>query len=318
MFRERPVCELLRRTYINGVTFRLEAGAPLDSELRRVAGAELDAALADLENDELSCDERVHETRKHIKKLRALLALVRARIGQPTFRRLDDALRNVAHGLGGLRERAALRESLDALLERGGHPGLADLRAHIAGDPQPVLGTEALLDAAEGLRRIRAMLDDVALDVRGWDDLAEDFRRTYKAGRKALARALEQPDAERLHALRRHAKRHQHQLTLLEAIWPGPLGALRKELSTLGDELGDHHDLALLVEHVSQLELPEALAPLRGRFEALAAERSRELEALALARAARLFAERARRLSRRFGAYFSLWQREAQSGATIS
>jgi CHAD domain-containing protein len=273
--------------------------------------AELDAALGDLDSRELGFDDRIHECRKSIKRLRALLELVQRPIGRAAFQRCDSSLRDVAHALGPLRERAALDERLDALEERlGSEADFSPLRSLIAPKSlqAPEQGARTLEAAKADLKLIRGRLEALVVDGNDWDVIADDFRRTYAAGRKAHRHAGLVPGPEQLHALRRRAKRHQHQLALLEPIWPGPIKARRHELATLGEELGEHHDLALLEATLERSSIPPALSAARVRLLSQIARRSRELETSALGLAARVYAERPSRLSDRFGAYFGIWR----------
>jgi hypothetical protein len=111
-------------------------------------------------------------------------------------------------------------------------------------------------------------------------------------------------DAELLHEFRTPAKRHLHHVRLLELSWPGPLGSVRQELSRLGDVLGDHHDLSLLAAEVRlrpELEVEAAALLPHAR------ERLSDLEQEGFALGQRLFAEKPKAASRRFGAYFRAW-----------
>ena len=59
--------------------FRLSPGRPLPDEVRRVARGRIDHALDELRGKSDSTrEEAVHEARKDMKKLRALLRLVRS------------------------------------------------------------------------------------------------------------------------------------------------------------------------------------------------------------------------------------------------
>ena len=302
------------------MTFRLEQKSPLGSEVARAALAEIDAAIHDLGASELSFDERVHETRKHVKRLRAQLELVRRAVDRPSFEQRDSALRDVAHALGPLRERAAQDECLEALArETPQDDDVARLRELTSPPPNHSAGErEHFLERPRSaLLSLRKEIEALSIDGDDWAAIAEDFQRTYAAGRKAHRHATYRPGAEELHGLRRRAKRHQYQLALIETIWPGPIKARRDELATLGDELGEHHDLSLLQATLESASLPPALGTARRRLLSRIAARSRWLEASTLALAARLFAERPRRLSNRFGDYFRAW-REAPQSAVVS
>jgi CHAD domain-containing protein len=295
------------------MSFRLEGHKPLGSELRSVLRAEIEAARRDLDEDGLSIDDRVHETRKRIKKLRAGLALVRSEIGR-AFEQYDEALREVAHLLAPLRERAALGECLAALEKHASGADLAALTPLIV--PQtasPGGDVERLTTAAkQALTEIRHRLKKLSVGD-GWHVVAADFEATYKGARKAARRARARPGSQEFHTLRRRAKKHQHQLGLLDAGQPEPIESRRRDLAALGDELGDHHDLGLLEARLAGLELPAALEPARVRLLSEIARLSDELAQSALARSARLFAEPSDRYSERFARYFKARRRDLKA-----
>jgi hypothetical protein len=96
----------------------LLAGEPLADGLRRMAVAQLDLAIELLGG---GADERaVHETRKAIKRLRALLRVLRGELGERAYERENAALRGIARSLSQARDTAVMLATLDALIER--HP----------------------------------------------------------------------------------------------------------------------------------------------------------------------------------------------------
>ncbi|MBC8129586.1 MAG: CHAD domain-containing protein, partial [Rhizobiaceae bacterium] len=100
------------------MSYRIDPGAPLDAETRRVFTEQLDKATAELSAPASGPDgdlhEAIHDARKRLKKLRGLLRLVRP--GHERFYRTEnERLRDIARTLSAVRDRTALIESLDAL-----------------------------------------------------------------------------------------------------------------------------------------------------------------------------------------------------------
>jgi CHAD domain-containing protein len=62
----------------------------------------------------------VHDTRKALKRLRALLRLLEPELGARTRAREDNTLRQIGRSLSGARDAEVLLHTLDALIER--HP----------------------------------------------------------------------------------------------------------------------------------------------------------------------------------------------------
>jgi len=95
------------------MSFRLKHRRSIGRELERLVRKELRAAIARLEEgppDEAS----VHEARKSVKKVRAIVKLLRAPLG-PRYAAENKRLRAVARRLSQLRDADASLETLDAL-----------------------------------------------------------------------------------------------------------------------------------------------------------------------------------------------------------
>src|SRR5918997_4732474 len=108
-------------------TYRLSPGEPLPDEIRRVARGRIDHALDELRGKSDSTrEEAVHEARKDMKKLRALLRLVRGDLGDRVYRRENQCFRDTARELSGMRDADVMLATLGDLEARYGElPGAA-------------------------------------------------------------------------------------------------------------------------------------------------------------------------------------------------
>src|SRR3954471_24540286 len=96
--------------------FRIAPGEPVPDEVRRLAIGRIDDALDELRGvSDSSRAEAVHEARKDLKKLRALLRLARGELGERTFARENACFRDAASELGGARDADAMLETLGGL-----------------------------------------------------------------------------------------------------------------------------------------------------------------------------------------------------------
>lgn len=262
-------------------------------------------------------DYRVHEARKHLKRLRAVFALAEGSADARELQRAVRATRRAARALAPLRGQAALVEALEAL-RADERAGIDDATFERIRERLPVPGASPaawevhaeLTAARKLLERAREALQRIDFHGSGWQTLEPGFRHTYRRARRNYERAAQQPAAELLHTFRIPAKRHFYQVQLFEPLWPELLQAHRKELSRLGDLLGEHHDLSLLGPELARRGVDAAdLAALRPLLD----RRSRALTDQALALGGLLFAERPRAIARRFGAYFEAARRRSVS-----
>jgi len=104
----------------------LLAGEPLRTGLARMADEQLDLAIEQLSetNGAGPPEQAVHETRKALKRLRAILRLLEGALGKEAVAAETAALREVASELSGARDAEVMLATLDALVGR--HPRRLD------------------------------------------------------------------------------------------------------------------------------------------------------------------------------------------------
>jgi CHAD domain-containing protein len=140
-----------------------------------------------------------------------------------------------------------------------------------------------------------------------WVTVAGGVGATYGRGRRELQAAIAQPTPERFHAWRKRVKYLRHQMEILSPLWWEVVGGLASSLDSLGEALGEAHDLAELTRLVTTI--PD-LAPdpdERSLLVGLALNRRLELEGAARVSGARIYAESPDQFTRRLGAYWQAW-----------
>jgi CHAD domain-containing protein len=266
--------------------FRLKTDEGIPDGVRRIARGRIDHAIDALGD---ASEEGVHDARKDMKKLRALLRLVRGEIGDKVFRREADTFRDAARELSGVRD-------ADVMLAT-----LADLEERYEADVGPVrqaveahrlrTGGGGRRQAAETaiaiLTEARGRVDDWPLERDGFEALEDGLRRTYRRGRRDWRAALEGPSDENLHEWRKRVKDLWYHCSILQESWKPVMTALADEAHELSDRLGDDHDLAVLLDFGA-----ESLEPLID-------ERRAELQEQAFAYGSRLYADKPKAFVRR-------------------
>ena len=208
-------------------------------------------------------DETVHEVRKSLKRLRALLRLVRHALGPEEYRRENAALRDAARPLAEVRDAKVFVGTIEALAGRRSPRGpvarqlapVADrLTARHRELAERVLGTERALEAvAATLAAVGARAERWTLpEGHGWKLLKPGFERAYRRGQRALTRARREVTSEALHEWRKEAKYFLYQLQIIEPAWTGPERLLARRLDRLADLLGEDHDLAVVRAMVTE------------------------------------------------------------------
>jgi CHAD domain-containing protein len=308
------------------MSYEFQTGESVQEGIRRIAHEQLGRAIANLAPTSVHGDEAIHEARKSLKRLRALLRLARGELGEEIYRRNNECMRNAARELAGLRDAAALREALDELLQwlgsrapRSRFKPIATWLASRHADHFEDRGMQLveLTSNVHGrLRILDAEVDDWPRHRDGWRTLSAGLRRVFLRGRREYAEVLWLPTDEALHCWRKRVKylRYHHQL--LQPIWPEIMDAAIDQADELGELLGKDHDLALLAAACTcgngNAGHPSTLRALNRRI----AERRLELQARCRVLGQRIYTERPKDFVRRLRGYWDSWSEEQIRAST--
>jgi CHAD domain-containing protein len=275
------------------------------SELKRKTLEQIDLAIALLEGpreaprallegrQEAPPESTIHETRKALKRARALVRLQRSALGPKRFKRNNAALRQAGQRLATARDAEVVVDALQALSER--HPkrlaksaGVARLRARLQAERE-----QAQVHTQPGAHVRGVVLDELRatrLDLERWEPSQSDRKTArvglhdiYRQGRQRRRRALKAKSSASLHDWRKRAKDLRYCAEALE------LRTLAKRADRLGETIGEEHDLWLLEQclgrerkcfkgdRAARKELGRQIARRRRRLRRRAFELGREL-----------------------------------------
>lgn len=286
------------------MAFRFKLGEPFDEGARRIAVEQIERAQ-DLLKESGDHAVTIHETRKSLKRLRALLRLVRPAMGESAFRDENAKLRDIGLSLSGARDRFVLLETLNKLEASTGfgRRGLAETLRQAIGAANGEGAPLTMQQAYDCLADARKRLAKLQLSGSGFEVVGPGLERSYRRARRAFTEAYEKPSDEAFHEWRKGAQAHWRQMTLLARAWPDNLGARALEARTLSQILGDDHDLALLgaFARSDAAGFSEEQVAL---VEKSVGRRQSELRATARPRGERLFAPSPKRLRRAIATYW--------------
>lgn len=255
-----------------------------------------------------STNNVVHEARRELKKLRALLRLMRPHWEEEAFRAENAALRDAGRRLAPLRDAwvhltlieslaqerkgDAVSRALELAIDRFRERYDETLRGH---SPERLFPEVA--EAVKAAAQRAANWPEPDADPFAW--CAGGYRESYRRGRSRLAWALSHPSAVNLHELRKSSKDLRYQLEFLAAANRRPFGRIVASLHKLTDFLGKNHDLAVLRESLQAL-MAEALShrQLLALHESLEAQHRASLDG-ALTLGVRFFAAKPKRFAER-------------------
>ncbi len=292
------------------MAYKLDKSYPLKKSITTVAIEEIEGCLDSLES--LNVHEAIHDIRKRLKKLRALVRLVRDELGEDNYKSINIFFRDLGRELSDLRDLTAYMETVELLRSRyGDHIYVNFFNSIIREVKKERDELEAKL-RAEGFfsNHLMEKLSYARKEMIKWPVESDSIRiilpsieRVYKRGRKAMNNAYDNPEKEIFHEWRKRVKYLWYQTLLLQETWPEMFETLEQEIHLLADYLGDDHDLMELndklkldgfnLEDGNQKELVHALVQ----------EYSEHLRENAKTKGELIYAEKPGRFTDRIGKY---------------
>jgi CHAD domain-containing protein len=240
--------------------YRLHLGEHIPDGVRRIARGQLDYASEQLEkSSDRKIGEAVHETRKSLKRLRALVRAARAPLGDTRYRRENADFRETGRLLSGARDSKVLIDTLDTLNERAADEispeNTAELRSIMEADHERALGAlkddKAVVNSSLAkLKAARRRTARWTFEADGFDVLMPGIERIYRRGRNRMRAAVDEPNPENLHEWRKRVKDLWHAAQIARSASPKQLKKFGKRAHRLSDLLGDDHDLVVLRDYI--------------------------------------------------------------------
>jgi hypothetical protein len=297
------------------MTYRFKLHEPIAKGVSRIGLEQIDIAEARLASSE-DIPTAIHDARRCLKRLRALLRLIRPALAESLYRRETRRIAGIGQVLAGARDRHVMQQTLAKLeqrfadaLPKGAAARLRRLMANGAGSQSKRAGAQERRQALAELNRARTFFANAGRRPIAFEQLADGLERAYRKARRAHKHAYRDASDEAFHAWRKTVQQHWRHMQLLSRGWPEILDARAGEAKELSRLVGEDHDLAVLVAFAEARigrTLPADDAAAIARI-----SRACQVEIRALARphAERLFAEPADELKDRIGLYWASAQR---------
>lgn len=228
---------------------RLHTDESLGVGVLRVAEDLIDSIVGSGQHPEQEEGEYIHHVRTAIKRLRALLRLIRPVVGEQFFNRENARLRKAGRRLAVARDAEVARETLKTL-SVAGEPEKKAVAAALAGLESK---TQPGIDIGEALREVKADLEQTKRNlqrlqlVKGeWEVVEAGLQDVYRQSRKRMNTALQDGGDEAFHKWRIRVKNLFYELELLEPVWPKRMDKMTSRLAKLQDKIGLDHDIAVL------------------------------------------------------------------------
>jgi CHAD domain-containing protein len=257
--------------------------------------------------------ERVHEARKQLKQVRALLRLIRPEAGRKRTSRVDRRLRQVTRALSGIRDATVLLQTLLEMRRPAdlSPASLARLRSALEVRQKRTYARN--LATPRHRKRLSEVLRQADRQVMGWSSIhagwqaiGPGLRVVYGSARAAAAR-VKVSDDETLHEARKRAKDLLHVLEFLRRIRPRDMEAQIRGVHQLTDLLGKDHDLAVLQVTAGKPLGRHLTSPELRRLLTMIARRRRSLQHRSFAICRSVYASSEAAFVKRIHGYWRRW-----------
>jgi len=287
------------------MAFRLRQGASISDEVRRIVLKQLEAAISELHSvGDPQSDDAVHDARRRVKKIRAIIRLVRPVLDKE-YRAVDRDLSTVSRLLAPVADGRGIVETLTEIEHR--YPASLSKRA-LAAARKGVLRNGARADrdahargilkiAAGTLRSERSRVKRWRVRGEGFSAIAPGLEESYRRARRMMLVTWSKPKPSHFHTWRRYVKDHWFHIRLLEGHCANHLVAYERRIEALDGILGEYHNVILLRDLLvtdASLRREESARCLR-----VVARYQRVLRRHAEILGARIYTERPRRFVRR-------------------
>lgn len=306
--------------------YELSKNESIAENIRRMWSQELSVAIETLENSGNEPDKAIHDVRKSIKKIRAVLRLVKHDMGKEMFGKENIRYRNIGHLLSHVRDATVMIKTLYKLRETNRRviPRVAytnaqkklsarqvEISKHFFEDNQSIA---AVLTA---LREAQQQQPQVSVSKESFSVFAVNIHQIYKRGKKAYAHASKQPSIDSFHELRKEVKVLWYHTRILKPAWPSIMESYATELGVLSELLGNDHDMGVLYEEIKSGRLSFGRKATASTILKLIESYRENLQQQLYPMARRVFAERAKDYTSRLKVYWTIWCKENMLEQTV-
>jgi CHAD domain-containing protein len=234
--------------------FRLKNDAAIATEIRRLVLRQLEIAIDELRAvGDPASDDAVHDARRRVKKIRALIRLVQPALDK-AYRAVDRDLHEVSRMLAPVADGQGVIETLNQLAHRYRkvlpRRAVASIREGLrdrgARTDREASASGILQLAANTLRNERKRVRRWTIHGDGFQAIAPGLEESYRRARQAMIQAWSKPRPAHYHSWRRYVKDHWFHVRLIEGRCGNHLLAYQRRLEALDGVLGEYHNLILL------------------------------------------------------------------------
>ena len=246
--------------------FQLILESPLEESIKKLIYDQISRARDQIEN-QTDIHLAIHESRRTLKRIRAVLRLVRDEIGYSNYYRENILMRDLGRRLSGARDHQVLLRTFSSLEEvyPASFSGSEISRIKQSVEEQMDLEINHFMRDLGGFEQFKEDLDEASSRVDQYCTIRNDFlaienglRRNYKQGRRLLKK-IGREDHEIFHEFRKRSKYFLHHIQILRPLFPRLMKAYAKSIQKYSELLGearDYYRLEMFLEESGSQPIP--------------------------------------------------------------
>lgn len=286
------------------MSYRFELREKTAAGYSRIVTEQIDRVLSELK-DTPNRATAIHEGRKSLKRIRALLRLMRPGLGESVYKAENARFREIAGLFSADRDRYvlygiadALQDAMDARHSEAFKVIKASLTPKTANGAADH-GNDKSREAAAMLKAARTETASRRVRPDSFETIQAGLEKSYREGRKQLRAAYDKPEDEAFHDLRKSVQQHWRHMQVLQNAWPDLFAARVAAAKHVSQILGDDHDLSVFVAHLKTLPRKKLAAAERRAIEKFCRDRQKTARQNARPLCNQLFADRAGTFAKR-------------------
>jgi CHAD domain-containing protein len=198
--------------------------------------------------------ENIHQARLCFKRSRSLLRLGRTGLGEDKYKELNTFYRDQARLLSHLRDTTALIELSQELKSSRRSSKvktfLGQFRNQLLRQRKELMNNPEIeterLNVIHALNIQKELIHQIEYSGNMSFVFSKGVQRIYNRGKRLYKLTQQETSDHNMHEWRKQVKYLWYQVVFITPLWPPVLTTLGKQLQTLSQLLGKHHDFVLL------------------------------------------------------------------------
>jgi CHAD domain-containing protein len=300
--------------------FRISEKESVKESIVRILTEQVDSILRHCHDEQENVHVSIHEIRKSIKRIRAVLRLVRDEIGYSTYFRENVFYRDLSRSISDLRTYNVLAITLEDIQKdlspRIPEGSIKPLIESIKQDREALLAEVAsndrvFRDLSKSFMEGRSRIHTLPVQNNDFSAFSGGIRRMYRQARNYLEKSKSVADMHHLHDMRKRMKYLWYQVLVIKPVYPNQMKAMASSLESISEKLGVYHDLDVCSEFILDNDTGLETSIEETLLEACEFKKSSMLPGI-LKKSEAALSEEPKAFINRIGEYWKIYQRQPE------